>query len=131
VLAVAVLAVIGVVLGLELGGPAGTSASLTQVPSAYQFAVAGATQYTCSTGFRSVGGQRAAQVVFSNLSGAAVQVFWLDFSGGHKLYVQLEPGASQLMKTYVGDYWLIADAAGKCLGVFGVNSGGRIVVNKA
>jgi eukaryotic-like serine/threonine-protein kinase len=58
-------------------------------------------------------------------------LFWLDFDGNRKLYVKLKPGGSQRMETYVGDYWLVADSSGSCIGVFGVTGNGQITVEKA
>ena len=111
--------------------PARTTGGGTPVPSPYRFVVSGASTHSCSAGLRSVGGRRGAQVVFADKSGAGLQLFWLDFDGNRKLYVKLKQGGSQRMETYVGDYWLIADSSGGCIGVFGVTGNGQITVEKA
>ena len=111
--------------------PARTTGGGTPTTSPYRFVVSGASTHSCSTAFRSVGGRRGAQVVFADKSNAGLQLFWLDFDGNRKLYVTLKPGGSQRMETYVGDYWLIADSSGSCIGVFGVTGNGQITVEKA
>jgi eukaryotic-like serine/threonine-protein kinase len=111
--------------------PPRTTGGGTPTASPYRFVVSGARAHSCTAGSRSVGGRRGAQVVFTDKSSAGLQLFWLDFDGNRKLYVKLKPGGSQRMETYVGDYWLIADSSGGCIGVFDVTGNGQIAVEKA
>jgi len=142
--AAAVAAVTGAILGFTLSGhgsdgtasqhttpPASGSASGTApaAQSAYRFAASGASEHACATGYRSAGGQRKeVHFNFTNSSRSDLQLFWLDFTGARKFYVKLQPGVSQGMDTYVGDYWLIADSAGACEGIFGVDKAGQITI---
>ncbi len=67
---------------------------------------------------RSVDGGSPSQITFSNRSDETIEVYWLDAGGRRKLYQTLEPGQGYTQQTGVGHPWLVASAAGDCLGVY-------------
>lgn len=67
---------------------------------------------------RSVDGGSPAQITFLNRSDEAIEVYWLDAEGRRKLYRTLESGQGYTQQTGVGHPWLVASAAGDCLGVY-------------
>jgi len=62
--------------------------------------------------------QTAIQVSFVNKTSGSVVVNWIDFHGLPQLAKSLPPGGDYVQRTYVRHAFLIADAAGKCLGAF-------------
>jgi hypothetical protein len=65
---------------------------------------------------------------FVNRGKAAVDIIWLNFTGGRVLYTVLGPETSYHVDTYVGHDWLVAGSGGGCQGVFGVDGSGEIVI---
>jgi len=138
--AVAVVAAAGVGAWLALHGvgasggtgPRASTSATASYPAtpAPVFSVLGASTDSCSGAYRSGNGRQEVHILFANSSSTLVQVFWLNFNGQAIRYVRLKPGVSQPIESYVGQYWLIADSAGTCLGVFGVDSSGDIVVDR-
>jgi dipeptidyl-peptidase 4 len=57
-------------------------------------------------------------ITFSNQTDAEVELFWLDSEGQRRSYGRLKPGETREQHTFGGHVWLVADAAGKVLGVF-------------
>lgn len=54
---------------------------------------------------------------YVNATGKAVSILWLDQSGNRKAYGTIDPGKSQLRPGSATSYWLIADAAQRCIGI--------------
>ena len=46
-------------------------------------------------------------VTFSNESGVAVNIYWIDQSGTEIFYGQLSPGSSYIQGTYLNHIWLV------------------------
>jgi dipeptidyl-peptidase 4 len=57
-------------------------------------------------------------LTFSNQTEAEVETFWLDSEGERRSYGKLKPGETREQHTFAGHVWLVADAAGKKVGIF-------------
>jgi VHL beta domain len=57
-------------------------------------------------------------MTFVNRSDTTLDLYWLDFQGGRRLYHHLTPGARAKQDTYIGHYWLLATPDGVCVGIF-------------
>lgn len=53
-----------------------------------------------------------------NRSGHALKLYWLNFSGGRRLYHTVAPGNQLTQQTFLGHNWLIETAEGDCVGIF-------------
>lgn len=58
------------------------------------------------------------EITFVNQTAAEVEVFWMDLEGQKRRYATLKPAERWAQHTYAGHVWLVADKAGKVLGVF-------------
>jgi hypothetical protein len=68
---------------------------------------------------RRAGGLNAStHIVFRNKTANPVSVFWIDGGGKRESYGRLRPGRSKDQPTFVTEPWVVADAVGKCLGVY-------------
>jgi hypothetical protein len=104
--------------------------SVTPRPQTDSFSASGASQDSCSDVgvIHSVASTAEVPFSFVNNSAATVDIIWLNFAGGRVLYAVLSPGTSYRVNTYVGHDWLIAGSGGGCLGVFGIDGSGDIVI---
>ena len=62
-------------------------------------------------------------VTFINQSSEPVELFWMDFKGGHKPYVLIEPNKHYHQQTRSGAVWMLAESmsnGSRCLGYFTV-----------
>jgi hypothetical protein len=62
--------------------------------------------------------QEPTGMTFVNRSDPTLDLYWLDFGGGRRLYRHLTPGARASQDTFTGHYWLLATPDGVCLGIF-------------
>ncbi|MBD8877636.1 hypothetical protein [Roseibium polysiphoniae] len=67
---------------------------------------------------RSLDGNRPGQIVFRNTSRDAVDVHWIDYNGGERVYARLQPGQILEQQTYVSHAWMVRSAGGQCLGIY-------------
>lgn len=67
---------------------------------------------------RSLESAQSTHVEFRNPTRSPVRVYWLDFQGKRVLYNTLSAGQSYTQQTYVTHPWVVADMAGRCLGLF-------------
>jgi serine/threonine protein kinase len=104
--------------------------SVTPRPQADSFSASGASQDSCSDEgvIHSVASTAEVPFSFVNNSAATVDIIWLNFAGSRVLYAVLSPGTSYRVNTYVGHDWLIAGSGGGCLGVFGIDGSGDILI---
>ncbi len=65
---------------------------------------------------------------FINNAAASLKIMWLSFNGKRQLYDALSSNSSYSVDTYIGHYWLIASSGAACLGIFGINGSGHIVI---
>jgi eukaryotic-like serine/threonine-protein kinase len=104
--------------------------SVTPRPQTDSFSASGASQDSCSDEgvIHSVASTAEVPFTFVNNSATTVDIIWLNFAGSRVLYAVLSPGTSYRVNTYVGHDWLIAGSGGGCLGVFGIDGSGDIVI---
>jgi eukaryotic-like serine/threonine-protein kinase len=104
--------------------------SVTPRPQTDSISASGASQDSCSDEgvIHSVASTAEVPFRFVNNSAATVDIIWLNFAGSRVLYAVLSPGTSYRVNTYVGHDWLIAGSGGGCLGVFGIDGSGDIVI---
>ena len=57
-------------------------------------------------------------VTFQNKSKQKIKLFWVEYSGGLKLYGEIDPGAERKQNTYSGAYWVVTDLNDQQLGHF-------------
>jgi VHL beta domain len=57
---------------------------------------------------------QAATITFSNQTGQTLKIYWLDYAGARKAYGDVAPGATTTQATFVGHYWMLADATDHC-----------------
>jgi len=57
-------------------------------------------------------------VQFSNRTGGDLQLYWIDFDGNRQPYGSIKAGESFRRTTYATHVWLLADAAGRTVGLF-------------
>lgn len=57
---------------------------------------------------------QAANIAFSNQTGQTLKIYWLDYTGARKPYGEVASGATATQATFVGHYWMLADATDKC-----------------
>ena len=57
-------------------------------------------------------------VTFKNKGKQKVKLHWVEYSGGLKLYGEIEPGADRQQNTYSGAYWVVTDLTDNQLGYF-------------
>ncbi len=92
-----------------------------------RISASGATGLSCGAAVRSSGG---ASVTYSFVDNGPsdLQIAEIDASGSRVPYATVVPGAVLTVSTAVGDYWVVENAGGGCLAVFGINGSGRVVV---
>jgi hypothetical protein len=73
---------------------------------------------------RSERGDTPATIVFRNRLGTPVGIFWINFNGQRQPILTLAPGQTAEQESYLGHFWLAADASGRCLGVYATPVGG-------
>ncbi|WP_417687280.1 hypothetical protein [Roseibium sp.] len=76
----------------------------------------------------SLEGTRPGQIVFRNTSQEAVDIHWIDYNGGERVYARLQPGQLLDQQTFVSHAWLVRSAAGQCLGIYVTRTPYREVV---
>jgi len=64
------------------------------------------------------GSSEPTAMTFVNRSDTTLDLYWLDFGGGRRLYHHLTPGGRARQDTFTGHYWLLATPDGVCLGIF-------------
>ena len=64
-----------------------------------------------------IGGDETS-VLFRNLTGGEVRLFWLPGDGTRKSYGALAPGATRDMHTFAGHWWLVVGADDRTLALF-------------
>jgi hypothetical protein len=57
---------------------------------------------------------QAATITFSNQTTQTLKIYWLDYTGARKPYGEVAPGATTTQATFVGHYWMLADATDQC-----------------
>lgn len=57
---------------------------------------------------------QAGSITFSNQTNQTLKIYWLDYTGARKPYGEVAPGATTTQATFVGHYWMLADATDKC-----------------
>ena len=67
---------------------------------------------------RSRNGGRESAVIFANLTGEALELFWLDTNGRRNPYGRLEPGQNRWQHTFAGHTWILVRKEGKPLRPF-------------
>lgn len=70
-------------------------------------------------------------IIFENLLGKDVDVYWVDWEGNPKHYMTLEPGQEEPQKTYAGHRWLVrlANSPRTVLGVYkAVKHPGMVII---
>jgi len=104
--------------------------SVTPRPQSDSISASGASQDSCSDEgvIHSVASTAEVPFTFVNDSATTVDIIWLNFAGSRVLYAVLSPDTSYRVNTYVGHDWLIAGSGGGCLGVFGIDGSGDIVI---
>ena len=60
------------------------------------------------TGFISTSGDTPASITFNNLTGSAVDVYWINYSGDRVLYQTLAAYSSYIQGTYITHPWVVA-----------------------
>ena len=68
--------------------------------------------------WRSIGGGKAAKLVFQNASAGPVQLDWMDFEGRPKTYFTLPRGEQTESATFAGHVWRARNERGVVLGYF-------------
>ena len=58
------------------------------------------------------------EVNFRNSRSERIKLYWVDYGGGLKLYVEIDPGGVRRQTTYSGASWLVRDMKEKSLGYF-------------
>ena len=57
-------------------------------------------------------------IAFQNNSAAIRKVYWIDTNGERQLYLEIKPGESYGLGTYLSHPWVVTDAAGNALGLY-------------
>jgi len=57
-------------------------------------------------------------IAFQNNSAAIRKVYWIDTNGERKLYLEIKPGESYGLGTYLSHPWVVTDADGNALGLY-------------
>ena len=71
---------------------------------------------------RSSPGGSASELSFRNGADAQRRVYWLDEDGQRKLHAIVEPGKTHRQPTVAAHYWVVTDAAEKCLYIITASS---------
>jgi von Hippel-Lindau disease tumor supressor len=67
---------------------------------------------------RSIEGQVATSVRFSNLRQSDIAIYWLNDSGKRELYQRVPPQKDFVVSTYLTHPWLVADSDDNCLAIY-------------
>jgi hypothetical protein len=67
---------------------------------------------------RSLSGEAATAVRFSNLRASEVVVYWLDFQGKREFFQRVPSRTEYVQPTYVTHPWLVADSGDRCLAIY-------------
>jgi len=57
-------------------------------------------------------------IIFENKSGKKVKVYWMEYTGGRRLYGEIAPNGTRKQNTYSQAVWLVTDEKDKPLGYF-------------
>jgi hypothetical protein len=100
----------------------------TPKSTTYSLSASGASELSCGAAVESSSG---ASVTFSfvDRSSSDVGVAEIDASGNAEAYGTITPGGTLTVGTNVGAYWMVENSGGGCLGKFGVNGGGEVIVS--
>ena len=64
---------------------------------------------------------QVATIMFSNQTSQTLKIYWLDYTGVRKPYGEVAPGVTATQSTFVGHYWLLADATDHCARIASVD----------
>jgi eukaryotic-like serine/threonine-protein kinase len=99
-------------------------------PTTFGFTVSGASEDSCGglSGLSSSAGS-AVSFTFTDNSSTSVSIYEVGSGGSLSYQASIDDGGEYQVSTAVGDYWMIGNSSGSCLGVFGVDGSGSVTVN--
>jgi hypothetical protein len=66
----------------------------------------------------SIEGRHPARISFRNDRPTPVLIYWIDYTGGRKLYAQIASGHRHDQPTFLTHPWVVTDIVGNCLGFY-------------
>jgi GH24 family phage-related lysozyme (muramidase) len=100
-------------VGPTVPGP--TEAGVKEIPALVELQ---AIECKLESSYRSSEGGSSTTILFTNQTRQAVNTYWLDYAGGRRHYMTLEPGKEYVQQTYVGHPWVVYGPSGQCLAIY-------------